>query len=165
MTNIVANVSEPVNNANRQAGMKIAGQGLATWLTNHSNNSNAKSKDIFDDLYNSVSALNVNFFLVDDEQNTFKLLPVANGSGGVIANQFEIDGTTDKLIIHGEKDNKSGLNKPMTIAVPEVVGADTIDYLENYVTDVMEIAQSGSADVELQLRNYLLASIFLTRCH
>lgn len=166
MTNIVASLGEPVNEANRQAGMKLAGQILSLWLSNPGNDGAAKAKGIFDDLYKTGAPLNLRFFLVDQDSSTFELVPDTNRSGNVVPHQFKVGTTGDKLKIDGKQDKTSGGNKPMTIAVPEILDEDkTLEYLDHYVDDVMQIAQSGTDDAELQLRNYLLASIFLTRCH
>lgn len=152
MTNIVASTGAYNNDAERQDGMKKAGETLDAWLTNENNNSKNDAKNIFGDIFDDTAAT---FYLIDENNTPHELTKDSKV-------QFAIGATGEKLKIDGKKE-KDNNHKPMTIPVPEVVGSDTTSYIDTFVSDLEAIA--AGADATANLKKYLLASIFLTRCH
>ncbi|WP_419907289.1 hypothetical protein [Hoeflea sp.] len=161
MTNIIVKKTDESDPDDRRKGMIKAGDAVNEWMTDPGE---PAAKYFFDDIFDDVTDNDHKFFL--DVGSAHRRLREGRRDG---VYRF---GKGRRLVVKCEDDGQdSDRNKKMTIGVPED-RADLLagGYIDVILDDLVNILYpSGPATIGANdmtnARKYLLASIFLNRCH
>ena len=149
--------------ADRQAGMAKAGEEIARWM----NATPEKDKDdFFHDIYDDITGPPDNYevFYFDEGGQGQAVSPDTRNPRKRQKYKYTDSNDTQRFLrVKIEEDDESETR--MTIVVPRKrTGLLVGGYVNTIVTDLDAIDADLAADPDKKAK-YLLASVFLTRCH